>query len=96
MIKQVKSPNEFVVKVGGPIAAIFYAAIGLLLYLLFGEYEVFSWVDPWVYVYIGLWPFLVFWWFILIAICIIGLVLIGSLISDWYNKRFKKARKPFR
>lgn len=74
--------------IGGGI----YMAIGILYHLLFGDYEVFSWADPWLYAGMFLWPFFVFGWVIVWGIGIV-VVLGGAylLFVELPEERRKKA-----
>jgi len=46
------------------LSALFYGAIGFAIYLLFGLEggQVFTLTDPWLWVYVILWPFWLFFW----------------------------------
>jgi len=61
------------------ISGAVYLGIGILVYLILGAWSVFTWSDPWLYVYMALWPFIIMWnlfiW--LMAIILIGLVIYG-------------------
>lgn len=61
------------------LCAAVYLALGLGVFLLIGDFTVFTWADPWLYVYGLLWPFILMYHFLkwaVIAIVLIGLVFI--------------------
>ena len=72
---------------GGLMSTAMYLAIGLLVYLWLGTYAVFGWVDPWLYVYMVFWPFILIWnvflWILLCA-AIVGVML---LFAWWWDNR---------
>lgn len=53
---------------------VIYIAFGLLVYLL--AYGQPDWSDAWVYVIVGLWPFVLIWWSIFYIACFVGIVLL--------------------
>ncbi len=57
----------------GVVGSGIYLAVGILYHMIFGDYEVFSWTDPWLFVGMFLWPFLLFFRFLVVAI-IVGVV----------------------
>lgn len=60
------------------LGAIAYLVVGLLIYLGLGEYAVFSWVDPWLYVYMVFWPLVLIFEFIFWAV-VIGVPVVLAL-----------------
>lgn len=75
------------IQIKGFVASAMYFALGLISYLLIGEYSVFLWSDPWVYVYMAFWPVIwiaafIFW--AIIAAIIIGIIFFASV---WWNER---------
>lgn len=70
-----KQTVEFNLRLGW-IGAGIYMALGIVYHMVFGDYEVFSWADPWLYVGMFLWPFLLafrFFLFVVAAAIVIGL-----------------------
>lgn len=65
-----------------------YFAIGMLIYMIFNP---FSWSDPWLYIYIGLWPFILLLIFLIIMLvagiifCVVGGMI--NLIKILFNRR---------
>lgn len=82
--------KQTVIKIGGFVGLTVYLAIGILSYLWFGEYEVFTWTDPWLYVYVGLWPFLLIFWGGLIVIGIVAVIALCAVLLDSYEKRKRR------
>jgi hypothetical protein len=66
----------------GIVAAAVYAAVGIVCYLFFGDYAAFTWVDPWLYVYIGLWPLVLFLKFLFWMLVLLGVITIGYGLYD--------------
>ena len=69
------------INVKGFIFSAMWFALGLISYLLIGDYSVFLWSDPWVYIYMAFWPFIWIWFFIVWAVIIT--VVIGILFFLW-------------
>lgn len=67
-----------------------YMALGLLVYLWLGEYQVFAWVDPWLYIYITFWPFILLFNFIIYAIVIGLIIFVVIMIAEWFDNWRKK------
>lgn len=82
-----KEVKQTVIKIGGFVGLTVYLAIGILSYLWFGEYEVFTWTDPWLYVYIGLWPFLLIFWGGVLMLGIVAVIALCAVLLDSYEKR---------
>lgn len=59
-----------------------YMGIGLLYFLLTHHY--FSWMDPWVYVTIALWPYFVF----LFVLKWLFLIVVGGAISYFVYRAY--------
>ncbi len=79
---------------------VFYLAIGLAVYMWLGIDAMadFSWSDPWLYVYMCLWPFVLIWavfWYILIGVgVLVGLsILIAACSMVWDNYKLGKHRR---
>lgn len=64
------------------ILPIIWAIVGLLVYLWLGEFQVFSWNDPWVYIYMVFWPVPIVWNCFLLIVCLILLYLFIWWILD--------------
>lgn len=78
----------------GLIAAAMYFMLGLVSYLMIGEYSVFAWADPWVYVYMAFWPFIwigtfIFW--VLIIGAVIGVIFFAC--TWWEDRNLRKIHK---
>lgn len=68
-----------VISFEGILSTAIYLAIGLAIYMWLGlpAGAVFSWAEPWLYIYALLWPFVVLWAFLkwaIIAVACIGAV----------------------
>lgn len=74
------------IQIKGITAAAMYFALGLLSYMMIGDFAVFAWTDPWLYVYMAFWPFIWGWYFFLWVAAIIIIVLIGIVVLDWCDK----------
>lgn len=83
---------ETTVSLGSPLAVLCYLAIGLLLYLLFGvePSATFTWADPWLWIYMVLWPFCAIFWIIIFVIAIVvfcwGLILAFGIL-EWLKEK---------
>lgn len=77
----------------GLIGGLIYLAIGLLWHLVTGDYEVFSWANPWLYVDALLWPLWLLGWVILAIIAIIAIIFVCVTISDWHDDRERKRKR---
>lgn len=75
------------IQIRGIIATAMWFALGLISYLLIGDYSVFVWSDPWVYIYMAFWPVIWIWFFLLwvAAIIIVGGIIF--LVCTWWNER---------
>jgi len=79
--------NEIVVKkvfsIEGVLGAAVYLALGLAVYMWLGidAGVVFSWAEPWLYIYGLLWPFILLYYFLKWAM--IAVVLIGAGFFIW-------------
>lgn len=76
------------------IATAMYFILGLLSYLLIGEYSVFVWSDPWIYIYMVFWPFIWIWVFV-VWVLIIGVVIgiIFFACTWWEGRNLRKIHK---
>ena len=65
------------------VSAGMYFILGLLTYLWIGDYTTgqFVWTDPWLFVYMAFWPFILVWFFFLWAVIIGGIAFIA--IWSW-------------
>ena len=89
---------ETTVSLGSPLAVLCYLALGLLLYLLFemDSAAAFTWADPWLWVYMALWPFCAFFWVIAFVLTIVIFcwgVILSIGIGEWFGERIKSLRK---
>lgn len=66
--------------------------IGLLAYLWLGDYTVFSWADPWLYVYMVFWPFILIYYFFL---WVAGIAIVCGIVY-WLMKTFTRSKKRIR
>ena len=76
---------------GNSILGLFmYLAIGLAAYLWLSDVS-FSWASPWVYIYMVLWPFILFFkFFWYIALFILGIFAFGVaciVVVDMVEKK---------
>lgn len=62
--------------------AVIYIAFGLLVYLL--AYGQPDWSDAWVYVIVGLWPFVLAWWFLPYIIAGVAIWVAISYAATWW------------
>lgn len=72
------------------LTAAAYLVIGLLVFLWLGDFTVFTWADPWVYVYALLWPFVLFLIFLkwaIIAVFLILIVFLGIHLQQSPNQK---------
>lgn len=69
------------------ISGVGYLIIGLVMYLWFGEFTVFSWADPWLYVYAMFWPLVLIYniayWMLIVVVLMLVVVGAGYL---WDNR----------
>ena len=74
-------------RTNGIIGGAIYLALGLLVYLWLGTYSMFGWADPWIYIYMALWPIVIIWkafvLFLIIAIIVVIIVSIGYMLDWW-------------
>lgn len=91
------APNVEITFRVGFLAAAIYLAIGLLWHLMTGDYEVFSWTNPWLYVDTLLWPLWLAGWVILGIIAIIVIVAVCVGVSDlWDDHKRRQREKAWR
>ncbi len=71
------------------IAPIIYVAIGMVIYMIFNT---FAWSDPWLYVYMGLWPLvvvLVLFLFVLAAVAltlvVLGIIYVIKILIEAFS-----------
>lgn len=64
------------------IGSIGSLVIGLLVYLLLGDYQVFSWADPWLYIYMLFWPFVLLFKFLFWALIIAVVIFVIAYSAD--------------
>lgn len=62
-----------------------YLAVGLLVYMLIGDYTVFTWADPFVYIYAFLWPFVLLFTFLKWALIAVVVVVIVIFVYKLFN-----------
>ena len=69
------------------ISGLAYLVIGVLVYIVLGDYTVLSWADPWIAVYAVFWPIVLILkallWILIIA-AIFGVVWITW---EWFENR---------
>lgn len=74
------------IKISGLLGACVWLGFGLLSYIMIGEYSVFMWADPWVYVYMVFWPFIwawtIFWWALAVVIVIVLVIVLWEYASN--------------
>ena len=73
--------SDIVIKFGSPV----YLGIGVLYHLITSDIP-FAWTDPWLYITMALWPFMLLGWFILLFI-VIFLVWVAC---EWWSDKSKK------
>ena len=76
--------SDIVIKFGSPV----YLGIGVLYHLITSDIP-FAWSDPWLYITMALWPFMLLGWFILIAFAIFVI----WVICLWFDEHSKKCQK---
>lgn len=59
---------------GQLLSAFIYVAIGMLVFMIFHP---FDWNDQWLYIYMALWPFILFFKFLMWGLIIAGVIGIG-------------------
>ena len=78
------------------ISGALWLCLGLLVYLWLGDYTVFSWSDPWLYIYMVLWPFPLLFnfviWAIIIALIIGAIFIVIMFIDHQKTKRMRAKR----
>jgi len=80
------------IQIKGFVSSAMYLVLGLISYMMIGEYTVFTWVDPWLYVYMVFWPFIWIWVFLFWFAIIVGVCFVAYLIGEWYENRHFRAR----
>lgn len=70
------------IQVKGLTGLVIYAALGIVTYLILGTFSIFTWADPWLYVYMALWPLVWIWTFFVWAVIIAAIVIIGVVIHE--------------
>ena len=71
----------------GLLGTFLYLMLGLVSYLILGDFTVFAWIDPWVYIYMALWPIIWIWNFVVWIVIIGAIVFAGIVIHEWWTKR---------
>ena len=69
------------------ILSAMYFMLGLVSYLLIGEYSVFLWSDPWVYVYMAFWPAIWVWFAFLWILAIVAVIGVIFFACTWWEDR---------
>ena len=82
----------------GWLGAGIYIALGILYHLIMGDYEVFSWGDPWLYASMFLWPFFLLGWIIvwgigIAVVCFLAYWLFVDLPEQRQRKRVAAERR---
>lgn len=72
---------------GGLISTASYLAFGILIYMWLGTYAVFSWVDPWLYMYMAFWPFILIWNVFIWAVLIVIVIIVIAIFASWWDSR---------
>ena len=89
------SERSFTLKFPGFIGGFIYLALGLGVYMWLAKYETFSWAEPLLYVYMALWPFILFLevlYLVLIAVAAFVAVLAGIYFWDVYSRAQTRER----
>ena len=85
------------IHIKGFVVSAMYFMLGLISYLLIGDYSVFLWSDPWVYVYMAFWPFIWIWFFVVWVVIIVVVFGILFLAWTWWDERhLRNIRKAAR
>jgi len=85
------------IQIKGFVSSAMYLVLGLISYMMIGEYTIFTWTDPWLYVYMVFWPFIWLWIFLFWFAIIAALCLIIYGVVEWYhNQRLASVRKNLR
>ena len=74
--------GDIVVKFGSPV----YLGIGVLYHLITSDIP-FAWSDPWLYITMALWPFMLLGWIFVAFVVISAIWLICTVYSDVAKKR---------
>ena len=73
--------GDIVVKFGSPV----YLGIGVLYHLITSDIP-FAWSDPWLYITMALWPFMLLGWFILLFF----VIFLVWVTCEWWSDKSKK------
>jgi len=74
------------IKTKGLLITFLYVMLGLVSYMMIGDFTVFAWIDPWVYIYMALWPLIWAWTFIKWAAIIAVIVIVGIIAHEKWSK----------
>ena len=73
--------------IGQLLGVMIYVAVGMLVFMFF---HTFDWHDQWLYIYMALWPFILFakflFW-IIIACLIVGVICGGGYLVTWVQRK---------
>lgn len=69
----------------GVAGFVFWCMLGLVSYLVIGDYTIFTWADPWLYVYMLFWPAVWVWFFFFWFMVLLGCVLLGVGLYTWWE-----------
>ncbi len=85
------------IQINGLIASAMYFMLGLISYLMIGDYSVLLWSDPWVYVYMAFWPIIWIWFaflWILAIVVVIAIIFFGW--TYWDDRHIRKMTRDRR
>lgn len=88
MSKAPKIEHTYSLRISGIIGALIYLALGLAVYMWLGDYTVFMWTDPWVFVYMLLWPLILFFKALYWA-----LIIVAAVAVIWFLVLFVEGRR---
>ena len=69
-----------------------YLGLGVLYHLITSDIP-FAWGDPWLYVTMALWPFMLLGWIIAVLIAIFVIWVACQMYDDYFSYESKKRRK---
>ena len=85
------------IKVNGILGFAIYLALGLAVYMWLGTFDVFSWVNPDVYIYMFLWPFILFFKALFWVVIVVVVVIVGIFLYEAYdNYKIRRARRDIK